>query len=114
MAGAADVAYLRGHLQAGFSRLTGLAGHKLGRKTNGLLNIEGLVAPSAKGIACPVLDQAAATICAAHNFARIHANWSCTHRLVAECQSRLSGVRTFCTTTGDTLWEVNHNCQVET
>ncbi len=67
-----------------------------GPSTIGLLDIEGLVAFSAKGIAGPVLHQGA--VFAAHDFASLNTHKSCGHGLFAERQSGASGAL-FSTTT---------------
>jgi hypothetical protein len=60
MACAPDFANLSCDLQPGFSRSRrGLGRDKLGNQMNGLLNVEGSAAFSAKGVGRPVLHQAA-------------------------------------------------------
>lgn len=107
----AGLAYLRRHLQPGFSRRrSGGVGNKLQNGMHGLLDIEGLSALSAEGIGGSVLNEAA--IIAAHNLTCLHAYQGGCHRLCAECQSGLSGV-SFYTALFATFEEANHNCQVE-
>jgi hypothetical protein len=83
----------------------------LRHKMHRLFNIQSLVAFSAEGIAGSILHEPA--VLASHNFACFHADWNGCHGSVADRQSRLS-VALFCTATGVTLGEMNHNCQVET
>jgi hypothetical protein len=60
MAGAADFANLSCDLPTGFRRgRRGLGCNELRSEMNGLLNVEGSAAFSAKGVGRPVLDQAA-------------------------------------------------------
>ena len=73
MARFADIAHLPRHLQPGFSRRRSRGmGHQLQNRMRRLLDIEGPVAFSAKGVGGSVLDQAAEI--AAHNLARLHAH----------------------------------------
>ena len=107
------LSHLPGHLQASLVAFRyRLAGHQLWRKERGFFHVQCPVAPSAKRVAGPVLDQPAIFVRATHNFACFHAYWRCSHWPYAERQSRPSGMHN-CTANGATLIEVNHNCQVE-
>jgi hypothetical protein len=111
MAGAADLANLPCDLQTGFSRgRRGLGCDELGSQMNGLLNVEGSAAFSAKGVGRPVLDQAAKIT--ADDFACFSTCQGKNHWLCAECQSGASGVH-IRTALVVTFGDVNHNCQVE-
>jgi hypothetical protein len=109
----ADFAHLPGNLQPGLgrSRRGRGTGHQLWGGWSRLLDVEGLVAFSAKGVSGAVLNQAAEI--ATHDFACFHAHQGGSHRLCAERQSWISGVL-FCTAICATFGEMNHNCQVQT
>jgi len=77
---------------------------------NGLLNVEGSAAFSAKGVGRPVLDQAAEI--AADDLACFIACQGKHHGLCAECQSGASGMLNRIALVV-TFGYVNHNCQVE-
>ena len=112
MARSADVAHLAGHMQTGLGGSRNrLAGHQLRGQRCGLLDVEGVAAFSAKGVAGPVLDHPA--VFTTHYFARFQAHQGSCHGLCAERQSLVSGVP-FRTTIFVRLGEMNHNCQVET
>jgi hypothetical protein len=70
----ADFSHLPGHLEPGFCRSwsRGQAGHQLWGEEHRLLDIQGSVAFSAKGVDGPELNQQ--TIVAPHNFTCFHAH----------------------------------------
>jgi hypothetical protein len=84
-------------------------------KHDRLLDIEGPVTSSAKGIAGPVLHQRA--VFAAYNLASLDASLntrkSSCHRLFADRQSGAPAAL-FSTGTNANLGRMNHNCQVQT
>ena len=80
VAGTADIPHLSGNLQTGLGgRGHGRAGYKLRGQMDGLLDIEGFVATSAKGVRGSVLHEAA--MLTPHYFACFHADKSGCHRL---------------------------------